>query len=213
MIGLPGETDEDVLAIAQTVENMLDLGREHLGKRSGRLRLNLSVALFIPKPHTPFQWAAQESLDQFEHKRCLLKERLDRHKQVRLRGHDAAGAVVEAFLSRGDRRAADIIEAAFRAEAMLDPWTEHFDYDRWRRAAAQHGIDIQQTAATPLPITAALPWDHIDVGVTKEHLLSELEKSETGITSDDCRLDGCTNCGVQRLVATCYNGGDVREPA
>ncbi len=213
MIGLPGETDEDVLAIAQTVQQMLDLGRECLGKRSGRLRLNVSVALFIPKPHTPFQWAAQDSLDQFDHKRRLLRERLDRHKQVKLSCHDAPAAIVEAFLSRGDRTAADVIESAFRSGAMLDAWTEHFDYHRWCQAATEHDIDIQTAASTPIPVDAALPWDHIDVGVTKEYLLSELEKSQAGTTTDDCRDAQCYDCGIQRLVASCYSDGDAHEPA
>jgi len=189
------------------------LGRECLGKRSARLRLNVSVALFIPKSHTPFQWAAQDRLDQFGYKRRLLRERLDRHKQVKLSCHDATAAIVEAFLSRGDRSAADVIQSAFRSGAMLDPWTEHFDYERWRQAAAEHDIDMQEAASTPIPVDAALPWDHIDVGVTKEYLLSELRKSEAGTTTEDCRDSGCHDCGTQRLVASCFSGGDAHEPA
>ncbi len=209
MIGLPGETDDDVLGIGETVQQMLELGRQCLGKRSGRMQFNVSVALLVPKPHTPFQWAGQDSLPQFEYKRRMLLQQMGRRKQVKLNCHDAPAAIVEAFLARGDRRAADVVETAYHCGAVLDAWTEHFDFERWRNAAAEHGIDIEKAASEEIPLDAVLPWDHIDVGVTKEYLLRELERSQKGVTTDDCRLGECQDCGMTRLVGRCFTGGDA----
>lgn len=203
MIGLPGETDADVGGIADTVEMLLQTGRDCLGKRAGRLRLNLSVALFIPKPHTPFQWAGQDTVEQFEHKRKVLIGRLKRHRQVQLRCHDAHAAILEAFLARGDRRAADVVEAAYCAGACLDAWTEQFDYDRWERAAAGLGMHLQNDASSAIALDEPLAWDHVDVGVTKAYLRSELEKSVAGAVTNDCRTAGCHACGVQQMVDSC----------
>jgi radical SAM family uncharacterized protein len=211
MIGLPGETEQDVRGIADTVEQVLEIGRECLGKQAGRLRLNLSVALFIPKPHTPFQWSAQETIEQFERKRHLLIERLKRHRQVQVRCHDARSAIVEAFLARGDRNAADVVQAAYRLGASLDAWTEQFDYGRWERAAADAGIDLQQVAGSPLDPEQPLPWDHIDVGITRQYLRSEFVKSDAEAPTDDCRTTICQACGVQRMTASCRQKHDDHE--
>jgi radical SAM superfamily enzyme YgiQ (UPF0313 family) len=210
MIGLPGETDEDILGIADTVEQVLDVGRDCMGKRAGRLRLNLSVALFIPKPHTPFQWSAQNTIEQFEHKRYLLLERLRRHRQVQIRCHDPKSAVLEAYLARGDRSAAEVMMSAYCAGASLDAWTEQFDYERWEAAAAEHGIDLHAVAARPIDLEQPLPWNHIDVGVTSEYLRSELAKSEAGALTEDCRTSICQSCGVQKMATSCLHGGDSR---
>ena len=206
MIGLPEETDDDVVAIADTVKRLLQLGRRCLGRKTGKLQFNVSVALYIPKPHTPFQWVAQDTAAEFQRKRALLQEHLAAHKQIKLRCHDPQQAVVEAFLSRADRTAADVIEAAYRAGAILDPWTEHFELSRWDAAAAQHGIDLQERAAAAIPLDAQMPWDHMDMGVTREFLLDELEKSRAGILTPDCRLSACHSCGLQRLVTDCPAG-------
>jgi radical SAM family uncharacterized protein len=206
MIGLPEETDEDVLAIAETVTRLVELGRECLGHKSGKLQFNLSVAIFIPKPHTPFQWVAQDTAEDFERKRALLQDHLRSCKQVRLRCHDPQQAVVEAFLSRADRTAADVIEATYRAGAILDPWTEHFDFGRWERAAAEQGIDLEERASAAISLDAELPWGHIDVGVSRQFLLEELEKSRGGILTPDCRLTACHHCGVQEVVSECPAG-------
>ncbi len=201
MVGLPGELDEDVLAIADLAERVLDIARQNAGPRKGRIQLNVSVALFIPKPHTPFQWAAQDTIEVFDRKRSMLRDRIGGHRQIKLNCHDAEQAVVEAFLARGDRRCAGVIETAYRLGGFLDPWSEHFCFTRWEQAAAEHGIDLQATAATPPELDAHLPWDHIDVGVTASFLRREWDRAEQMEATEDCRIDGCAACGVERLDA------------
>lgn len=208
MIGLPGEEDEDVAAIADLVEQVLAAARREAGGRKGRLQLNVSVALFIPKPHTPFQWAMQDDLETFARKRAMLRERLGSHPRIKLSCHDAETAVVEAFLARGDRGCADVIETACRLGAFLDPWSEHFSFDRWERAAAEHGMDLRREAAAAIPLDADVPWDHIDVGVTRGFLRRELERSERLQTTDDCRTGGCIGCGMQRYAGCPEASGD-----
>ncbi|MFP3904627.1 MAG: B12-binding domain-containing radical SAM protein, partial [Armatimonadota bacterium] len=161
------------------------------------------VALFIPKPHTPFQWVAQDTSDEFERKRRMLMRRIGADRDVRLRFHSPSQAVVEAFLARGDRRAADVIQGAWSQGAVLDPWSEHFDYEIWQKAAAECDIDMEKEVSTAIDIGASLPWDHIDVGVTKGFLKGELAHSQAQKTTPDCRVDGCTGCGMQRFVEAC----------
>ncbi|HCU35363.1 MAG TPA: TIGR03960 family B12-binding radical SAM protein, partial [Armatimonadetes bacterium] len=201
MIGLPGEEDDDIPAIADLVEQVLGVARHHAGGRKGRLQINVSVALFIPKPHTPFQWARQDDLQTFSRKRAMLRERLGSSPRIKLSCHDAETAVVEAFLARGDRRCAEVLETAYRLGAFLDPWSEHFSFERWERAAAEHGLDLCKGAASAIAPDAELPWDHIDVGVGKDFLLRELERSERLQTTDDCRIGGCVGCGMQQHAA------------
>lgn len=204
MIGLPGETDDDIEAIADIIARVVALGRQILsGKQKSRLQVNVSVALFIPKPHTPFQWVAQDTREEFERKRRILMRRVGADRDVHIRCHDPQKAAVEAFLARGDRRAADVVEAAFSRGAVLDPWTEHFQYDRWLQAAEECGIDIEAEVSDPIDKEAPLPWDHIDVGVSREFLLRELARAEQGLTTPDCRTGACTGCGMQRLTVVC----------
>ncbi len=211
MIGLPGEEDEDILAIADLVEQVLGVARHHAGGRKGRLQINVSVALFIPKPHTPFQWAAQDDLHTFSRKRAMLRERLGSNPRIKLSCHDAETAVVEAFLARGDRRSGDVLETAFKLGAFLDPWSEHFSFERWERAAAEHGLDLRTEAAAAISADAELPWDHIDVGVDKDFLQRELERSERLAITEDCRIGGCVGCGMQRHAA-CANPAQASCP-
>ncbi|MFO7947113.1 MAG: TIGR03960 family B12-binding radical SAM protein [Armatimonadota bacterium] len=204
MIGLPAEADEDIHAIADLIMRVVKAGRHTLsGSQKGRLQVNVSVALFIPKPHTPFQWVPQDTSEEFERKRRILMKRVGADRDVRLRFHSSSQAVVEAFLARGDRRAADVIQSAWSHGAILDPWSEHFDYEIWKKAAAECDIDMEKEVSTAIDVGASLPWDHIDVGVTKGFLKRELAHSQAEKTTPDCRTDECTGCGMQRFVEAC----------
>ncbi len=203
MIGFPGETDEDVIGIIETVEALIREGRAILGNRAGKLTFNVSVALLIPKPHTPYQWVAQDTRGESERKRELLRT-LGRHvKHLKLHCHESKEAVLEAYLARADRTAADVIESAYNLGAVLDEWTEQFDFGIWERAASEHGLNIYDEAASAIPVDASLPWDHIDTGVTKSFLQRELERSAQGVTTPYCLQDGCCGCGVSHFVDEC----------
>ena len=207
MIGLPSETDEDVLAIADLVGKVLDVGREALGVNRGRLALNVSVAAFIPKPHTPFQWAAQLPVAEMLRRQHLLRERFARMKQVRLSCHNADQALVESYLARAGREAADLVEAVYRAGGRFESWDDRFDLSLWENAAANAGLDLAAEATREWQPDRALPWDHIDSGVSKAYLQAEWARAMARATTEDCRFGGCTGCGVRALGGECPSGG------
>ncbi|MEN6401967.1 MAG: radical SAM protein, partial [Armatimonadia bacterium] len=167
MIGLPGETEDDVRAIADLIDKVMLLAREVLGKEKGRLNIGVSVASFIPKPHTPFQWARQNTIEELQAKQHLLRELLARQRQVKLSFHGADQALLEGLLARGGRDWADLIEAAYRAGAVFEGWSDRFSFELWQRVAAERNLDLLAEAAREWSPDGPLPWDHIDCGVTK----------------------------------------------
>jgi radical SAM family uncharacterized protein len=176
MIGLPTETEEDVLAIADLVLRLVDFGRGALGSRRGRLQIGVSVASFVPKPHTAFQWAAQDEPEVLAHKQHLLQQHL-RSRSVKLSWTDPGASAVEAAISRGDRRVSHAIEAAWRAGGTFDAWGEHFDFARWQQAFRTAGLEVSDYANAALSPEDALPWEHVDCGLDPTYLGRDAERA------------------------------------
>jgi radical SAM superfamily enzyme YgiQ (UPF0313 family) len=207
LIGLPGETEDDIRAIAQLVDTLMILAREVLGKAKGRLAINISIASFIPKPHTPFQWARQNTIEELTDKQNLLRGLLNRHRQVRTSFHSAEQAIIEGLLARGGREQADLIEAAYHAGAVFEAWNDQFELGRWLRAAQDCGLDLLVEARKEWPLDQPLPWDHLSCGVTKDFLLYELQQAQAQAVTSDCRTGACTNCGLRQLATVCSEQG------
>lgn len=209
MIGLPGETEDDIRAIADLVEKVLDRGRQVLGKAKGRLAVNVSIASFIPKPHTPFQWSRQNTVAELREKQDLLRGLLQRHRQVKASFHSPEQAVVEALLARGGREWADLLEAAYRAGALFESWNDNFDLGLWLDVTSERGLDLLAEAQREWPLDGPLPWDHISCGVEKAFLISELRLAEAQTITQDCRWDECSGCGLRGLATRCAEQGAV----
>lgn len=189
MIGLPTEEDEDVCGIIETGLRMLDVGRGYVGHRA---EITVSVSSHVPKPHTPFQWCGQDSHEEIRRKQALLRQtagRFGRKKGgdpgFRLKHHDSGISFIEGVLARGDRRLSDVIEAVWRDGARFDGWDEVFDLERWQRVLAERGVDVEAYLGTR-PVSARLPWDHLDVGLEDGFLLGEYRKAMKGRASPPC---------------------------
>jgi radical SAM family uncharacterized protein len=202
MLGLPTETEEDVRAIAELLEAVAAQGRRLLGKKRSRLQVRASLAAFNPKPHTPFQWCGQLPRPELWHRQQLLRS-LVRDRAIKLSFHDSGQSCVEAALSRGDRRVAAALEEAWRAGAYLDAWQEHFDFARWQQAFATTGQRVEQWAQRWLEPTLPLPWDIIDVGVSRQFLQREYQRALAAQPTPDCRGAGCAQCGLRRFLPDC----------
>lgn len=194
MIGLPTETDEDIVGIPQTAERVLAVGRSMLGPRA-KVSVSISVAVFVPKSHTPFQWAAQLPLEEVHRRqRLLLHSAPDR--AVRISYHDAETSIIEGVLSKMGRRGYDLIYTAWKRGCRFDAWTDQFKFDAWQHAAADLGLDLEDIACEELDVAARLPWDHTSPGVTKGYLQREWRKAMDAVTTSDCTRESCTGCGV-----------------
>ncbi|MHB0979717.1 MAG: TIGR03936 family radical SAM-associated protein [Thermoleophilia bacterium] len=195
MMGLPTETDEDVEAIADLCLRLRRLGKETLGSRASRLKLNVSVTNFIPKAFTPFQWAAMADPETLRRRQGLLRQRLA-VKGVKLSVHDISSSYVEAALARGGMEAAAVIEGAWRRGARFDSWTEHARPDAWAAAFSEAGSSAETLATTEISTESTLPWDIIDGVVSKGYLLAEWERARAGLLTTDCRTEACGDCGA-----------------
>ncbi len=203
MIGLPRETDEDVLAIADLIDDVLAVARRELSRAAyGRFKLSASINALIPKPHTPFQWLGTADPEDLQRRRELLYGRIT-DRRVSLSFSDFDATMLEAALARGDRGLGDVILSAYRAGALFDGWGEKFDAELWRRAFADHDLDLAECARQFLPTSAELPWDVIDAGVTKTFLEAEFGRARRAEPTPDCREAGCVGCGMRRLVPDC----------
>jgi radical SAM family uncharacterized protein len=191
MIGLPTETMEDVAAIIELVKKVRAVGRQHQGRKA---RVSVSVATFIPKPHTPFQWMPLLDEASLEERLGLLRKSL-RGKGIRFSWHDPQSSLLEAAISRGDRRLGRVIHRAWQLGARFDAWNEVLDMELWEQAFAEVGLDPDFYARRQRPLDEMLPWAHIDTGVKIEFLASERESSLKGETTLDCRVR-CLNCGI-----------------
>jgi radical SAM superfamily enzyme YgiQ (UPF0313 family) len=202
MCGLPTETDEDVLGIADLARKVIQTGREASGKRD--IRCTVSIGGFVPKPHTPFQWAAQCDADTIDRRLKLLRDtvRADRQfgKAIGFRYHDGKPGIVEGMLSRGDRRVGRVIEAVWRDGGRFDGWSEHFSYERWMRCAgealADTGVDVDWYTVRERGFDEVLPWDHLDSGLDKDWLWQDWEDALDETEVEDCRWTPCFDCGV-----------------
>jgi radical SAM family uncharacterized protein len=191
MIGQPGETMEDVQAIADLSKAVIVEGRKAIGKRAN---LHVGVSTFVPKPHTPFQWASLDPLPVVLEKQNLLKDQL-RGPGLKMTWSNPRETILEAALSRGDRNLSKVIETAWRNGAKFDAWQDQFNFNIWMDAFAAHQISPDFYSTRTRELDEAFPWDHIHTGVTRKFLQREYQRSLEGVLTDDCR-DGCHACGI-----------------
>ena len=202
MCGLPTETDEDVMQIATLAREVIRAGREVTGRKD--IRCTVSIGGFVPKPHTPFQWAAQLDHEATDARLRKLKDaiRNDREfgKSIGMRYHDGKPGIVEGVLSRGDRRVGPVILQAWRDGARFDGWSEHFSFDRWMNAAAValegQPVDVDWYTTRERQRSEVLPWEHLDSGLDIEWLWEDWQDALAEIPVDDCRWTPCFDCGV-----------------
>lgn len=198
MLGLPTETDEDIVGIAEMANQVLHCWRVNAKNKNRGVKITISTSCFIPKPHSPFQWEAQISIEEYLRRVNLLRSSITA-KNVTYNWHDAETSYVEAALSRGDRRLADVIETVWRNGGRLEAWSDYFSFDRWVSAFKECGVDGDFYASRERAIDELLPWDMIDVGVRKAHLVHEREQCYASTLSPDCRRQ-CSACGAARLM-------------
>lgn len=191
MIGQPGETMEDVQAIIDLSKRVIVEGRKAIGKRAN---LHIGVSTFVPKPHTPFQWAALDSLPSVLEKQNLLKDQL-RGPGMRMTWSNPRETILEAVLSRGDRRLADVIETAWKKGAKFDAWQDQFNYNVWMDAFDAHHLSVDFYTSRKRSLDEVFPWDHINPGVSRRYLEAEYHKSQNGELTADCR-NNCYACGI-----------------
>ncbi len=207
MFGLPTETDDDVAAIAGLARRAL--------KTAGRsARINVSVATFVPKPHTPFQWEPQLTVEQGFARIDLLKKLLPR-KGFRLKWHDPRQSFLEGVFSRGDRRLSRVIETAWQGGTRLDGWSEYFNLDNWLAAGRACGLELEQYLRRR-DLDEVLPWQHLDTGVEPQFLVDELARAHGEEYTPDCRVHGCQQCGVCDFKAVrpvVFSKTDAETPA
>ena len=191
MIGLPTETDEDVKAIGILGNEVARIGKRYTRRPS----VTVSVGTFVPKPHTPFQWAAQVEPEEARRRVELIKS-VGLDACVKLKWHDPYASCVEALLSRGDRRVGDVIESVFRKGGTFQEWSERFDYELWVESCEQSGISLSAICHSEWPASKVLPWDHVSVGLYKEFLWEDWQAAKSAGYLEDCRWSPCYDCGV-----------------
>lgn len=214
MIGLPTETDEDVLAIAALAKRAAARAREakRAARRGGTVEIGVSVSSFVPKAHTPFQWFPQDSVADIERKQGLLASVL-RGKGTPFSWHDARTSFLEGVFSRGDRRLSAVIERAWENGCKFDGWAEHFRYGTWMDAFGAVGLSPEFYANRARGLDEVLPWDHISAGVSKRFLLKEWEQAAKAELTPDCRSGQCGGCGVCSTLGAkvVLAGGEVSD--
>ena len=198
MLGLPTETDEDIVGIAEMANQVLHCWRENAKNKNRGVKITISTSCFIPKPHSPFQWEEQISKEEYLRRVNLLRSSITA-RNVTYNWHDAETSVIEAALSRGDRRMSSVIEEVWRKGGRLEAWSDYFSYERWEEAFRKCGLDMSFYASRERSVDELLPWDMIDVGVRKAHLIHEREQCYASKLSPDCRKQ-CSACGAARLM-------------
>ena len=189
MIGLPHEKEEDIKQIVQLIDNIV----QHIGKKP--IQINIKLATFIPKPFTPFQWIKQEDQEQILKKIFYIKDNLAKYKKVRVKYHDPKTSFLEAVIARGDSNISKLLFTAYKNGAILSSWDEHFNFSTWEKSAIEADINLNKYTASK-ELNEPLPWDHIDIGVTKQFLRNELKRAEKEKLTEDCRIYNCSSCGV-----------------
>ena len=192
LTGLPTETDEDTLGIAELARNCVALGRGHVRSPS----VTVSVGGFVPKPFTPFQWFGQNTTVELRRKIGLLRDGVRRARGVQLKWHDAAASLAEGLASRGDRRLGGVIEHVWRHGGTFQEWSEHFDLQRWQAAADACGIDIDSWVHRHRTFDEVLPWDHLSAGLHKDFLWQDWRDALDEVGLEDCRWTPCYDCGA-----------------
>lgn len=202
MIGLPTETDEDLKGIKDLAFKVLDTYYETPIEQRGKgLNVTVSASTFVPKPFTPFQWEPQPTLDKIYEKQKLLVSEL-KNRNITFNYHDSKTSLLEAVFAKGDRRLSKVLEVALEEGCKFDGWLEHFDFDKWMSIFKKVGMDPGFYANRSIDYDEILPWDHIDVGVSKEFLIRESRNSKLEKTTDNCRTS-CAGCGVNQI----FTGG------
>ena len=192
LIGLPTETDEDTLGIAELARNCVAIGRKH----SNRISVSASVGGFVPKPQTPFQWFGQNTVDELQRKVNLLKDATKRDRGVQLKWHDPRATLAEGIASRGDRRLGPVIEDVWRNGGTFQEWSEKFDVRLWEDAMARHGLEIDWYVYRHRHRDEVLPWDHISAGLHRDFLWQDWEDALEASGLPDCRWTPCYDCGA-----------------
>ena len=198
MLGLPTETDEDVLGIAELVYKIIQTWKEHATNKKRGLRVHVATAYFVPKPHTPFQWEKQITPEEYL-RRCKLLKSHFYSKSIEYNYHAPDLSRLEAVMARGDRRLGPVIEEAAKRGAILDGWDEYFSYETWLEAFSACGIDPDFYTVRGYEEDEILPWDTASVGVSKAFLLRERKQAYAAKITPDCR-HGCSGCGADRLL-------------
>jgi radical SAM family uncharacterized protein len=208
MCGLPTETDDDVLQIARMAQEVIKAGRKASGRKD--IRCTISIGGFVPKPHTPFQWAAQCDPDTVDRRLRALREAVNSDRgigrNIGMRYHDGKPSMVEGLLSRGDRRVGRVIERVWAEGGRFDGWSEYFSYQRWMDAAEAEltplGVSMAWFTSREREETEILPWDHLDSGLDKEWLWADWQDAIAEQEQDDCRWTPCFDCGVCPSMGT-----------
>ncbi|WP_298729755.1 TIGR03960 family B12-binding radical SAM protein [uncultured Subdoligranulum sp.] len=199
MMGLPTETMEDIKGIADTAQKVVDLFYQIPDRPKGKgVQVTISVACFVPKPETPFQFCAQDRRETLQEKQKYLLSCVHSRK-IKVNYHDSATSVLEGVFAKGDRRLGRVIETAFENGAFFDTWEEYFDYDRWMEAFAACGIDLDFYNYRELGLDEVTPWSHLDVGVSHAHLVREYQKALKAETTQPCNRQ-CSGCGANKLL-------------
>jgi radical SAM family uncharacterized protein len=209
MLGLPTETEEDMRAIPELANEIAALYYDTVPKeqRSGKCQVTISTSFFVPKPFTPFQWAGMFTPEEYLHRAKVvndhLKEQLN-HKSIRYNWHEADVTVLEGVLARGDRRVGKAIQHVYEHGGFFDAWREYFDYDRWLDAFEACGISIEFYALRERPLDEILPWDFLDIGVTKDFMKREWNRAHEETVTPNCRMQ-CSGCGAREFKGgVCY---------
>ena len=198
MLGLPTETDEDVLGIADLVYKIINTWKACATNKKRGLRVHVATAFFVPKPHTPFQWEQQITQEEYLRRCKLLKDHFY-SKSIEYNYHTPDISMLESVTARGDRRLGHVLVEAMKNGAKMDGWDEYFDYSAWLKAFETCGVDPTYYTVRGFSEDEILPWDHIDVGVTKKFLLRERKRAYEGLVTKDCR-QGCSGCGADCLL-------------
>lgn len=198
MMGLPTETDEDIVGITDAAKRVLAIGREICGhgrRGKGGVSVSISVAVFVPKCYTPFQWFGQLDREEVRRRQQLLLESAG-DRDIRISYHDSEVSVIEAALSKMGRKGFDVVFEAWRRGCRFDAWTDCFDYERWLEAGRAVGVDLEEAATESFDLDARMPWDHSSPGVDKGFLQREWRRAIEGVTTPDCTMTSCAGCGV-----------------
>lgn len=198
MLGLPTETDEDILGIAELANQVLHTWRLYAKNKNRGVRITVSTSCFVPKPHSPFQWEQQVTMEEYIRKVHLLRDNI-KAKNVVYNWHDPQTSYIEATLSRGDRRMGSVIENVWRAGGRLEAWSDYFSFDRWMKAFDDAGVEPTFYAHRLRDKDEIMPWDNVDVGVRRAHLWHEREQAYKSELSPDCRKQ-CSACGAAKLL-------------
>lgn len=205
MLGLPTETDEDIIGIADTAQRIVDLYYSLPNRQKGKsCQVSISTATFVPKPFTPFQFEPQATMEEIERKQKLLISSI-KTKKISVSWHNPRTSILEAVLAKGDRKVGEVVYTAWKKGCIFDGWNEFYDFDKWSEAFDECNVDMGFYANRERDFDEILPWEHLDYFVSKDFLIKENKLSKLAQTTKNCRLD-CANCGVNKSIGgACFD--------